>query len=100
MRKAARWRLPDGIHRLVPPRLTARVLPVYSQIIVTAPMSDTQMRTSLPSGNCMLDTRGLLFYYRQLYRVWPQRLRSINGYRTGTPGGLAHAGRIRLSAHD
>ena len=48
------------------PRLSARVLPVHSQIIVTEPMSDAQVEASLPSGECMFDTRELLFYYRRL----------------------------------
>lgn len=47
-------------------RLSARVLPVHSQVIVTAPMSDAQVEASLPSGKCMFDTRSLLFYYRRL----------------------------------
>lgn len=48
------------------PALAARILPVHSQIIVTAPMSECQIANSLPSGDCMFDTRGLLFYYRRL----------------------------------
>ncbi|MDD1523636.1 MULTISPECIES: NAD(P)/FAD-dependent oxidoreductase [Bradyrhizobium] len=48
------------------PSLAARILPVHSQIIVSAPMDEKQIAGSLPSGNCMFDTRGLLFYYRRL----------------------------------
>ena len=47
-------------------RLASRILPVQSQIIVTAPMSAAQVEASLPSGNCIFDTRSLLFYYRRL----------------------------------
>jgi taurine dehydrogenase large subunit len=83
------WQTEGGIHRLVTPngtvrtrkvvvatngytssklhpRLSARVLPVHSQIIVTEPMTSEQIAASLPSGNCMFDTRSLLFYYRRL----------------------------------
>ena len=48
------------------PQLAGRVLPVHSQIIVTAPLSAEQVRNSLPSTDCMFDTRNLLFYYRRL----------------------------------
>lgn len=48
------------------PRLAARVLPVHSQIIVTAPMTDAQVAATLPSSGCMFDTREMLFYYRRL----------------------------------
>lgn len=47
-------------------QLAARVLPVHSQIIVTAPMTASQVEATLPSGDCMFDTRSLLFYYRRL----------------------------------
>lgn len=83
------WHTENGVHRLVTPRgtvsarkvvvatngytssklhprLSARVLPVHSQIIVTEPMTPEQIEASLPSGNCMFDTRSLLFYYRRL----------------------------------
>ncbi|MBP2234371.1 taurine dehydrogenase large subunit [Sinorhizobium kostiense] len=83
------WHTENGVHRLLTPsgsvrtrkvvvatngytssklhpRLSARVLPVYSQIIVTEPMTSEQIGASLPSGNCMFDTRSLLFYYRRL----------------------------------
>ncbi|MGK9264481.1 FAD-binding oxidoreductase [Sinorhizobium meliloti] len=83
------WQSEGGVHRLVTPtgtvrtrkvvvatngytssklhpRLSARVLPVHSQIIVTQPMTSEQIAASLPSGNCMFDTRSLLFYYRRL----------------------------------
>lgn len=48
------------------PQLAGRVLPVHSQIIVTAPLSAEQVRDTLPSSDCMFDTRNLLFYYRRL----------------------------------
>ncbi|MTH64000.1 FAD-dependent oxidoreductase [Paracoccus sp. DK608] len=48
------------------PRLSSRVLPVHSQIIVTTPMSDAQVRASIPTDGCLFDTRELLFYYRRL----------------------------------
>lgn len=52
------------------PKLTGaiahRILPVHSQIIVTEPMTDAQVASSLPSSDCMFDTRELLFYYRRL----------------------------------
>jgi taurine dehydrogenase large subunit len=83
------WTTESGHHRLVTPggsvrakkvivatngytssqlnsRLKDRVLPVHSQIIVTAPMSDEQIAATMPSGNCFFDTRNLLFYYRRL----------------------------------
>lgn len=76
-------------------RLTARVLPVHSQIIVTAPMSDAQVEASLPSGKCMFDTRELLFYYRRL----PDN-RMLFGGRSAISGKDAAAPRHRQYLHD
>lgn len=47
-------------------RLSNRVLPVHSQIIVTRKLSDAQVAASLPSSACVFDTRTILFYYRRL----------------------------------
>ncbi|MFC4625933.1 NAD(P)/FAD-dependent oxidoreductase [Daeguia caeni] len=52
------WKMHEG--------LAARVLPVHSQVIVTAPLTEEQIAASLPSMACMFDTRELLFYYRRL----------------------------------
>lgn len=71
-------------------RLAARVLPVHSQIIVTAPMTQAQVDASLPSGSCMFDTRGLLFYYRRL----PDN-RMLFGGRSAISGADAAAPRHR-----
>lgn len=76
-------------------RLSARVLPVHSQIIVTAPMSDAQVKASLPSGDCMFDTRGLLFYYRRL----PDS-RMLFGGRSAISGADAAAPRHRQYLYD
>jgi gamma-glutamylputrescine oxidase len=112
------WITEGGAHRLVTPtgtirarrvivatngytssqlhaRLAARVLPVHSQIIVTAPMSDSQVEASLPSGSCMFDTRGLLFYYRRL----PDN-RMLFGGRSAITGSDAEAPRHRQYLHD
>jgi taurine dehydrogenase large subunit len=48
------------------PAIAGRVLPVHSQIIVTAPLTDAQVAACLPSSDCMFDTHNLLFYYRRL----------------------------------
>ncbi len=76
-------------------RLTARVLPVHSQIIVTAPMSNAQVEASLPSGKCMFDTRELLFYYRRL----PDN-RMLFGGRSAISGKDAAAIRHRQYLYD
>lgn len=76
-------------------RLADRVLPVHSQIIVTAPMSDAQIAASLPSGDCMFDTRGLLFYYRRL----PDN-RMLFGGRSAISGADAAAPRHRQYLYD
>lgn len=76
-------------------RLAARVLPVHSQIIVTAPMSDAQVQASLPSGKCMFDTRELLFYYRRL----PDN-RMLFGGRSAISGKDAAAPRHRQYLYD
>jgi taurine dehydrogenase large subunit len=44
----------------------SRVHPVYSQIVVTAPMTRDQQLASLPGTGCMFDTHNLLHYYRKL----------------------------------
>ncbi|MFC3074236.1 NAD(P)/FAD-dependent oxidoreductase [Shinella pollutisoli] len=77
------------------PRLAARILPVHSQIIVTAPMSQAQVEASLPSGKCMFDTRGLLFYYRRL----PDD-RMLFGGRSAISGSDAAAPRHRQYLYD
>lgn len=112
------WTTENGVHRLVTPggtisarrvivatngytsgqlhaRLAARVLPVHSQIIVTQPMSDAQIAASLPSGDCMFDTRGLLFYYRRL----PDN-RMLFGGRSAISGADAAAPRHRQYLED
>ncbi|PWJ86131.1 FAD dependent oxidoreductase [Pseudaminobacter salicylatoxidans] len=76
-------------------RLAARVLPVHSQIIVTAPMSHAQVQPSLPSEKCMFDTRGLLFYYRRL----PDS-RMLFGGRSAVSGADAAAPRHRQYLYD
>jgi len=76
-------------------RLAARILPVHSQIIVTAPMTQAQVEASLPSGNCMFDTRGLLFYYRRL----PDN-RMLFGGRSAISGADASAPRHRQYLYD
>lgn len=77
------------------PRLAARVLPVHSQIIVTAPMSEAQVAASLPSDKCMFDTRELLFYYRRL----PDN-RMLFGGRSAISGADASAPRHRQYLYD
>ncbi|MFK0095776.1 NAD(P)/FAD-dependent oxidoreductase [Pseudomonas sp. NPDC090592] len=52
--------------RKLNPVLTGRILPVHSQIIVTRPLTAEEKVNSLPGGDCMFDTRNLLFYYRRL----------------------------------
>lgn len=76
-------------------RLTARVLPIHSQIIVTTPMSDAQVEASLPSEKCMFDTRELLFYYRRL----PDN-RILFGGRSAISGKDAVAPRHRQYLYD
>ena len=51
--------------RLIP-AYNERYLPVYSQIIVTKPLSPDQLKNSLPGADCFMDTRNLLHYYRRL----------------------------------
>lgn len=112
------WITEGGSHRLVTPtgtirarrvivatngytssrlhaRFAGRVLPVHSQIIVTAPMSAAQVEASLPSGKCMFDTRELLFYYRRL----PDN-RMLFGGRSAISGDDAAAPRHRQYLYD
>lgn len=77
------------------PQLAGRILPVHSQIIVTAPMTQAQVEASLPSGSCMFDTRGLLFYYRRL----PDN-RMLFGGRSAISGADAGAPRHRQYLYD
>ncbi|MCF3640406.1 FAD-binding oxidoreductase [Rhizobium sp. TRM95111] len=76
-------------------QLAGRVLPVHSQIIVTPPLSEAQIAASLPSGNCMFDTRSLLFYYRRL----PDN-RILFGGRSAISGEDAQAPRHRRYLQD
>lgn len=68
-------------------KLAARVLPVHSQIIVTEPLTEAQVSASLPSGDCMFDTRTLLFYYRRLpdNRILFGGRSAITGKEAGEP---------------
>lgn len=51
-----------GLH----PSLDGKYMPVHSQILVTRPLSQSEIAESLPSRECMIDTRNLLYYYRLL----------------------------------
>lgn len=54
---------PQGFHPLV----KARTLPVLSQIIVTEPLSETQMaQANIQTNQVVMDTRALKYYYRKL----------------------------------
>lgn len=46
--------------------LNGRMLPVYSQIIVTQPLTAEERDMTIPGTGCMFDTRNLLSYYRRL----------------------------------
>lgn len=48
----------------VVPALTARVMPVSTQIIATEPLSDEQAARLLPTDTCVEDIRYILDYYR------------------------------------
>jgi taurine dehydrogenase large subunit len=83
------WKTEQGVHRLQTPQgvvrakrvvvatngysntklipaYNERYLPVYSQIIVTKPLLPDQLKNSLLSTDCFMDTRNLLHYYRRL----------------------------------
>lgn len=112
------WQSQNGLHRLVTPSgtvsarnvvvatngytssglhpsLANRVLPVHSQIIVTERLSDAQIAASLPVGDCMFDSRSLLFYYRRL----PDN-RILFGGRSAISGKDAVAPRHRQYLYD
>ena len=49
------------------PMVTARSLPVLSQIIVTEPLSDEQLaQANIKTNQVVMDTRALKYYYRKL----------------------------------
>lgn len=49
------------------PLLNSRILPVLSQIIVSEPLSEAQLAaTNFLTGNVVMDTRALKYYYRKL----------------------------------
>lgn len=75
--------------------LAGRVLPVHSQVIVTNPMTDAQVAATLPTTECMFDTRGLLFYYRRL----PDN-RMLFGGRSAISGSDAAAPRHKQYLYD
>ncbi|CAG9267690.1 Oxidoreductase [Paraburkholderia unamae] len=64
-----------------------RVHPVYSQIIVTAPMTRKQQLETLPGTGCMFDTHNLLHYYRRLPdgRIMFGGRSAISGRDVGNP---------------
>jgi len=54
---------PQGFH----PAVDNRTLPVLSQIIVTEPLSDAQLKeTNFLTDNVVMDTRALKYYFRKL----------------------------------
>lgn len=46
--------------------IKGRIHPVYSQIVVTQPLTQAQQDASIPGTGCMFDTHNLLHYYRRL----------------------------------
>ncbi|MDH0131723.1 FAD-binding oxidoreductase [Pseudomonas asiatica] len=46
--------------------LRARYMPVHSRILVTRPLTESEIAKCLPSVDSMIDTRNLLYYYRRL----------------------------------
>ena len=48
----------------VVPELTARVMPVSTQMIATAPLGEERARALLPTGMCVEDVRYILDYFR------------------------------------
>lgn len=48
----------------VVPELTARVMPVSTQIMATAPLGEARARELMPSDSCVEDVRYILDYYR------------------------------------
>ncbi|MEO8756653.1 MAG: FAD-binding oxidoreductase [Devosia sp.] len=48
----------------VVPELTARVMPVSTQMMATAPLGEVRASELLPSGMCVEDVRYILDYYR------------------------------------
>lgn len=48
----------------VVPKLTARVMPVSTQVMATEPLSEEQAKRLLPTDTCVEDIRYILDYYR------------------------------------
>ena len=48
----------------VVPKLTARVMPVSTQVMATEPLTDAQAHTLLPTDTCVEDIRYILDYFR------------------------------------
>ncbi len=71
----------NGYSDALVPSLRRRIIPIASYIVATEPLSDDQVRSTIPNGRMLFDSKNYLYYWR----LSPDRRMLFGGRASLTP---------------